>query len=170
MRKTISILAALALLWAFSATAQAQSSLEGYSDQAGAVQNNVQGGGPASVSDSSGSLPFTGLDLALIASTDGHPNVAPTEHAYLPGPNESATAAASDWQPHAGAGASLRQRLFEGSGWTIFRLLVDVLVLVVGNVAALVGAEAADTGDDGKYVIWLFPVLVCLLLAVRGHY
>ena len=71
MTKTISILAALALLWAFSATAQAQSSLEGYNDEAGQVQNNVQGGGPASVSDSDGSLPFTGFDLALIAAAGG---------------------------------------------------------------------------------------------------
>jgi hypothetical protein len=71
MKKTISILGALALLWAFSATAHAQSSLEGYNDRAGQVQSNVQGGGPASVSDSSGSLPFTGLDIALLAAAGG---------------------------------------------------------------------------------------------------
>jgi exopolysaccharide biosynthesis polyprenyl glycosylphosphotransferase len=95
--------------------------------------------------------------------------VAP-EQAYLPGSNESASAAGSDWQARAGSRSTLRQRLFEGGGWTIFRVAVDVLALVLGNVAALIGAAAADTGDDGKSMIWVFPVLVCLLLAVRGHY
>jgi len=71
MRKTLSVLAALALLWAFSATAQAQSSLQGYNDEAGQIQDTVQGTGPASVSDSGGSLPFTGLDIALIAAAGG---------------------------------------------------------------------------------------------------
>ena len=71
MRKTLSVLAALALLWAFSATAQAQSSLQGYNDEAGQIQDTVQGTGPASVSDSGGSLPFTGLDIALIAAGGG---------------------------------------------------------------------------------------------------
>ena len=92
------------------------------------------------------------------------------EQAYLPGANETASAAGGDWQTEAESRPTLRQRLFEGRGWTIFRVTVDVLALVLGNVAALIGAAAADTGDDGKYVIWLFPVLVCVLLAVRGHY
>jgi exopolysaccharide biosynthesis polyprenyl glycosylphosphotransferase len=94
--------------------------------------------------------------------------VAPPQHAYVPGAKE--TAAGSDLRARAQARTTLRQRLFEGSGWTIFRLSVDVLALVLGNVAALIGAAAADTGDDGKAIIWLFPVLVCVLLAVRGHY
>jgi hypothetical protein len=47
---------------AFSATAQAQSSLDGYNDEAGQVQDNVQGNGPKAV---------TGLDLALIAAAGG---------------------------------------------------------------------------------------------------
>jgi hypothetical protein len=71
MRKTLLIIALLALLGAFSATAQAQSSLEGYNDEAGQVQDTVQGNGPATVSDSGGSLPFTGLDIALIAAAGG---------------------------------------------------------------------------------------------------
>ena len=65
---------------------------------------------------------------------------------------------------------SLRQRLFEGPGWTAFRLAVDVLALVLGNVAALLGAAAAGTGDDGEYLIWALPVLVCALLAAWGLY
>jgi exopolysaccharide biosynthesis polyprenyl glycosylphosphotransferase len=95
--------------------------------------------------------------------------VAP-EQAYLPGADENASTPGSEWQTQPEARSTLRRRFFEGRGWTIFRIAVDVLALVLGNIAALVGAAAADTGDDGKYVIWLFPVLVCVLLAVRGHY
>jgi hypothetical protein len=73
MRKTISVLAALAILLAFSATAYAQSSIDGYSNEAGQVQENVQGNGtaPVSANESGGALPFTGLDLALIAAAGG---------------------------------------------------------------------------------------------------
>ena len=71
MRKTIVIFAALALLMAFSATAQAQSSLQGYNDEAGQVQDTVQGVNTGSGGDTGGSLPFTGLDLALLAAAGG---------------------------------------------------------------------------------------------------
>lgn len=74
MRKTISIFAALALLMAFTATAQAQSSVQGYNDEAGQVQETVQGNGnppTSAVDDSGGTLPFTGLDLALLAAAGG---------------------------------------------------------------------------------------------------
>ena len=73
MRNTLSVLAALVILLAFSATAQAQSSIDGYRNEAGQVQDNVQGGGtqPVSANDTGGALPFTGLDLALIAAAGG---------------------------------------------------------------------------------------------------
>jgi hypothetical protein len=73
MRKTVSILAALAILLAFTAPAYAQSSIDGYSNEAGQVQENVQGNGttPVSANESGGALPFTGLDLALIAAAGG---------------------------------------------------------------------------------------------------
>lgn len=76
MRKTVSVLAALVILLAFSATAYGQSSIDGYSNEAGQVQDNVQGGGgggtqPVSANDTGGALPFTGLDLALIAAAGG---------------------------------------------------------------------------------------------------
>jgi hypothetical protein len=73
MRKTVSVLAALAILLAFSATAYGQSSIDGYSNEAGQVQENVQGNGtqPVSANESGGALPFTGLDLALIAAAGG---------------------------------------------------------------------------------------------------
>jgi hypothetical protein len=84
MKKTIiSSIAALALMAALAAPAFAQSSSDGYSDSAGQVQSQVNSGGgdpPASgssaavtpVSDDGGStLPFTGLDLALLLGAGG---------------------------------------------------------------------------------------------------
>jgi hypothetical protein len=76
MRKTFVVLAALAVLLAFSAPAFGQASIDGYSNEAGTVQGDVQGNGgngtqPAAAEQSSGSLPFTGLDLALIAAAGG---------------------------------------------------------------------------------------------------
>lgn len=75
MRKTVSVLAALAILLAFSATAYGQSSIDGYNNEAGQVQENVGGTGTGGTqpvsSDTGGALPFTGLDLALIAAAGG---------------------------------------------------------------------------------------------------
>jgi hypothetical protein len=79
----ISILAALALMASFATTAFAQSSADGYSDNAGQIQTQVTSGGggnPPSgtaatvtpVSNSGGStLPFTGLDVALLIGAGG---------------------------------------------------------------------------------------------------
>ncbi len=86
MRKTLSIaLAALLVAMSLTSVAFAQSSVDGYAPDDGAVQNQIQGnddsGTPsgtnpstssgttpqATKSSDSGSLPFTGLDLALLA-------------------------------------------------------------------------------------------------------
>jgi exopolysaccharide biosynthesis polyprenyl glycosylphosphotransferase len=71
---------------------------------------------------------------------------------------------------HAERPRTLRQGLFQGPGWTAFRASVDVSALILGNVAALIGAAAADAGTAGQHLIWLFPVLVCGLLAAWGLY
>jgi exopolysaccharide biosynthesis polyprenyl glycosylphosphotransferase len=98
--------------------------------------------------------------------------VAQVEHAYASGvkpvPQEEGLAPSLAERP--AVRPSVRQRLFEGRGWTGFRLGVDVAALGLGNVAALVGANAADAGNDGKYLIWLLPVVVCVLLAAWGLY
>jgi exopolysaccharide biosynthesis polyprenyl glycosylphosphotransferase len=60
--------------------------------------------------------------------------------------------------------------LFDGRGWTAFRLSVDFTALMLGNVAAIVGAPASLGDLDGDYLIWIIPVLVCALLALRGMY
>ena len=73
--------------------------------------------------------------------------------------------------PRTTAGAtSRRARLFEEKGWRGVRLVSDALLLVLGNLAALVGAAAADTSLDGQALIWAFPIAVIALMAVRGCY
>ena len=80
MKIIFSVVAVLALMLALSTAAYGQSSsLEGYNDQGGRIQAQVdQGGGgggggadtsPVSTTtDEGGSLPFTGLDVALLAA------------------------------------------------------------------------------------------------------
>lgn len=80
MKTIIAVLAALAVL-AFATTAVAQPSIDGYSDTAGQIQTQVTDGGgspPPSagatvtpVDNSGGSLPFTGLDVALLVGAGG---------------------------------------------------------------------------------------------------
>lgn len=89
MRKTLAIaLASMLVALSMTSVAFAQSSVDGYSPDDGAVQNQIEGndedsGTPANTtqpndesgspsaaaapSNDSGSLPFTGLDLALLA-------------------------------------------------------------------------------------------------------
>lgn len=91
MRKTLAIaLASMLMAMSLTSVAFAQSSVDGYSPDDGAVQNQIQGNDDdsgttpdnspgtepgtesgttpqATKSNDSGSLPFTGLDLALLA-------------------------------------------------------------------------------------------------------
>jgi hypothetical protein len=89
MKKTLAIaLASVLMVMSLTSVAFAQSSVDGYAPDDGAVQNQIEGnddsGTPsnttepgtesgttpqasASPSNDSGSLPFTGLDLALLA-------------------------------------------------------------------------------------------------------
>jgi exopolysaccharide biosynthesis polyprenyl glycosylphosphotransferase len=70
-----------------------------------------------------------------------------------------------------GAGrAPARQKLFEGRGWLFLRFGTDAVLLMLGNVAALVGAPDRPGGLDGMVLIWLFPPLVLALLVVWGMY
>jgi hypothetical protein len=73
MRKKVLVVAVMAALLAFAAPAFAQSSIDGYSNEAGQVQGGVQSNGttPVSAQESGGALPFTGLDLALLAAAGG---------------------------------------------------------------------------------------------------
>jgi exopolysaccharide biosynthesis polyprenyl glycosylphosphotransferase len=64
----------------------------------------------------------------------------------------------------------LRHALFQGRGWKLFRLGVDATALVLGNVAALIGAPPADASIDDRWLIWLLPPIACVMLAVWGMY
>jgi hypothetical protein len=60
--------AALAMALALASPAFGQSSVEGYNDNAGQVQSEVNGSPQvAGETSGGGSLPFTGLDVALLA-------------------------------------------------------------------------------------------------------
>jgi exopolysaccharide biosynthesis polyprenyl glycosylphosphotransferase len=80
------------------------------------------------------------------------------------------TAVVRSLRPAAPRPHTLRKRLFEGSSWKAVRVGVDVVALLLGNLAALGGASAAGTSTDGEYLIWLLPVAVCGLLALWGLY
>jgi hypothetical protein len=80
MRTIFSVLTMLVLTLAIATSASAQSSLDAYEDQGGQIQAQIQGGGDgggtspvATTVDSSagGSLPFTGLDVALLLGAGG---------------------------------------------------------------------------------------------------
>jgi hypothetical protein len=68
MKTIISVVAVLALTLALATTAYGQSSVQGYNNQAGQTQSDVAGSQQAGTTEASGgSLPFTGLDVALLA-------------------------------------------------------------------------------------------------------
>jgi hypothetical protein len=83
MRNICSLITVLVLMLAFAASASAQSSVQGYEDQGGQIQAQIQGGGPTdgggttpvatttTDSGTGGSLPFTGLDIALLLGAGG---------------------------------------------------------------------------------------------------
>jgi hypothetical protein len=73
-------LLALVLCLALATTAFGQSSVQGYNDQAGQIQAQVESGGedtnqPVATTQAGGggggSLPFTGLDVALLVGAGG---------------------------------------------------------------------------------------------------
>ena len=79
MKTIIAVLAALAVM-SFATTALASPSIDGYSDTAGQIQTQVKddGGTPppsaaATVTpdDGGSTLPFTGLDVALLVGAGG---------------------------------------------------------------------------------------------------
>jgi hypothetical protein len=77
MKKTIAIaIMALALALSMTSMALAQSSVDGYNSD-DAVQNRIQsaddnsGTSPSAKSSDTSSLPFTGLDIALLAGAGG---------------------------------------------------------------------------------------------------
>jgi hypothetical protein len=84
MKTIASAIAAFVLVLALATTAYGQTSIDGYNDSGGQIQNQVDQGGtggssgsdpvsatPSATADDGGSLPFTGLDAALLAAGGG---------------------------------------------------------------------------------------------------
>lgn len=73
MKTITSLVVACAFALALCGTALAQSSVDGYNEPGGAIQTQVTAGsgGNGSGGDSGGSLPFTGLDVALLVGAGG---------------------------------------------------------------------------------------------------
>ena len=91
-------------------------------------------------------------------------------HAYVTRPDIGREGAAV-LDPGAAVRAEpLRSHLFQGRGWTIMSLLTDATLLVLGNIAGIVGAPAAQTALDSQALIWLLPPLVIAFMALRGLY
>src|SRR5437764_6502492 len=61
-------------------------------------------------------------------------------------------------------------RLLDGRGWLLISLSTDLLMLVMAVGAALIGASAAEVNVPSSGAIWIYPLLVIGLLALRGMY
>jgi hypothetical protein len=71
MKLITSLVVACALGLALCGTALAQSSVDGYNEPGGQIQTQVGGSGGSDSNGSGGSLPFTGLDVALLVGAGG---------------------------------------------------------------------------------------------------
>jgi exopolysaccharide biosynthesis polyprenyl glycosylphosphotransferase len=92
------------------------------------------------------------------------------KHAYAP----HTAASPDDGRQRRPTGGEARGRLgrkalFHGSGWLALRIGTDALLLLLGTVAAIVGAPES-VSDDGRALLWLFPPLTIALLAAGGLY
>lgn len=73
MKSFIVWIAVVATALALATSAYGQSSVQGYYDEKGQVQAQINdsGGSPPSGTSAEGSLPFTGLDIALLVGAGG---------------------------------------------------------------------------------------------------
>ena len=76
----------------------------------------------------------------------------------------SAPEAAESVQPRVG------RSLFAGAGWLRLRIASDVVLLLMGVGAAVLGAPAEHESLKGGWLVWVFPPLVLLVMAVSGMY
>ncbi len=60
-------------------------------------------------------------------------------------------------------------RAFNGKGWKWLRVSVDSVLLLLAPIAADIAAPA-DLGPDGHTLIWFFPPMVLVGLAIAGLY
>jgi exopolysaccharide biosynthesis polyprenyl glycosylphosphotransferase len=108
-----------------------------------------------------------------VADSQGSTGVAARDNALEEGsPLLEAGPAAVDALAPAGLSpaSARRRRIFERPRWTVLCVGLDVVLMLLGNVAAIVGAPAAHAEVRDAELIWLFPVLVVGFLALRGGY
>src|SRR3954447_23355019 len=60
--------------------------------------------------------------------------------------------------------------LLDGPGWTLLRLGVDIVMLVLAMLSAVLGAHAAHVPAVDRGLLIAFPILCVFLLWVRGMY
>jgi len=63
-----------------------------------------------------------------------------------------------------------RQGLFRGPGWVVLRLGVDSTLLVLGTLAAILGAPDSQVPLAHEWLVWVFPPIVLALLGVWRMY
>ena len=64
----------------------------------------------------------------------------------------------------------LGRSLFAGAGWLRLRIGSDIVLLLMGVGAALLGAPAEQESLLGGWLVWAFPPLVLLIMALSGMY
>jgi exopolysaccharide biosynthesis polyprenyl glycosylphosphotransferase len=64
----------------------------------------------------------------------------------------------------------LGRRLFTGAGWLRLRVASDVVLLLMGLGTAILGAPAEHESLQGGWLVWAFPPLVLLFMAVSRMY
>ena len=64
----------------------------------------------------------------------------------------------------------LGRSLFAGAGWLRLRIGSDIVLLLMGVGAAILGAPAEQESLLGGWLVWAFPPLVLLIMAVSGMY
>jgi exopolysaccharide biosynthesis polyprenyl glycosylphosphotransferase len=106
-----------------------------------------------------------------------NPDKRDMEHAYASGSRTALRRGDVAWDNPAVAartGHEGRRRaaeiLFQGRTRALVLLVTDLVLLILGNLAAIVGAPEAHANLAGGWLIWLLPPLVIALFGVWGLY
>jgi exopolysaccharide biosynthesis polyprenyl glycosylphosphotransferase len=89
-----------------------------------------------------------------------HPSSVVEKPAVLAAPPEIALPEGTRWG----------RRLFAGAGWLRLRIASDIVLLLMGVAAAILGAPAEHESLEGGWLVWAFPPLVLVFMAVSGMY
>jgi exopolysaccharide biosynthesis polyprenyl glycosylphosphotransferase len=95
--------------------------------------------------------------------------VSDAKHAYVAQPPATAEETPQRVPASAARGRLGRTALFHGPGWLALRVGTDAVLLLLGTLAAVIGAPDS-VSDGGHALVWLFPPLTIGLLALGGLY